>query len=55
MRHLLAKSIARAGSAKPEPEDVHFHLDSEGRPFVCDTPRCESPALSHSEVGSIRS
>ncbi len=55
MKHRVAKSIARAVSARPEHEDVHFHLDSEGRPFVCDTARCESPGLSHREVGSIRS
>jgi hypothetical protein len=54
MKYRIAKSIARAVSAKPEREDVHFHLDSDGRPFVCDDARCESPALSHGEVGFIR-
>jgi hypothetical protein len=43
MKHRIAKSIARAVSAKPERVDVHFHLDSDGRPFVCDIARCESP------------
>ena len=53
MKHRITQSIARAVSAKPKHEDVHFHLDSDGRPFVCDTARCESPALSHGEIGSI--
>jgi hypothetical protein len=53
MKYRIAKSIARAVSARPECEDVHFHLDSNGRPFVCDATRCESPALSHREVGFI--
>jgi hypothetical protein len=54
MTKRLARSIARALSPKPAREDVHFHLDSDGRPFVCDTARCESPALSHHELGFIR-
>lgn len=54
MKHRIAKSIARAVSAKPRRDDIHFHVDSDGRPFVCDTARCESPALSHDEVGFIR-
>ena len=54
MKYRIAKSIARAVAAKPEHADVHFHLDSNGRPFVCDTARCESPALSHGEVGFAR-
>jgi hypothetical protein len=55
MKYRVAQSIARVVSAKPEHEDIHFHLNSEGRPFVCDTTRCESPGLSPREVGSIRS
>ena len=54
MKHRIAKSIARAVSTKRSHEDVHFHLDSDGRPFVCDTVRCESPSLSHAEVGFVR-
>jgi hypothetical protein len=54
MKYRIARSIARAISEKPEREDVHFHLDSDGRPFVCDAARCESPALPHGEVGLIR-
>lgn len=51
MKFRIAKSVARVVPAKPAHADVHFHLDSDGRPFVCDTARCESPALSHAEVG----
>lgn len=54
MKHRIAKSIARVVSTKSERESVHFHLDSDGRPFVCDAARCESPALSHGELGFIR-
>jgi hypothetical protein len=54
MTYRIARSIARVLPAKPTREDVHFHLDSDGRPFVCDTARCESPALSLQEVGFIR-
>ena len=55
MKHRIAKSIARAVSTKPSHEDVHFHLDSDGRPFVCDIVRCDSPSLSQGEVGFVRS
>lgn len=30
----------------PAQHDVHFHIDSAGRPYVCDYARCESPAVS---------
>jgi hypothetical protein len=51
MTRRLAASIARALRTRPSHENVHFHLDSDGRPFVCDVDRCESPALSPGEVG----
>jgi hypothetical protein len=54
MKYRIPKSIARVLSAKPDREDLHFHLDSDGRPFVCDIACCESPAVSHREVGLIR-
>ncbi len=54
MKHRIAKSIARARLRKRSHEDVHFHLDSDGRPFVCDNVRCESPSPSRGEVGSFR-
>jgi hypothetical protein len=55
MTRRIAASIARALRTKPTPENVHFHADSDGRPFVCDVDRCESPALSRGEVGLARS
>jgi hypothetical protein len=51
MTRRLTASIARALRTKPTHENVHFHLDSDGRPFVCDVDRCESPALSPGEIG----
>jgi hypothetical protein len=50
MTRRIAASIARALRAKPTHDNVHFHVDSDGRPFVCDFDRCESPALSLVEV-----
>jgi hypothetical protein len=29
---------------------VHFHVDSAGRPFVCDYSRCDSPSLTQDEA-----
>jgi hypothetical protein len=51
MTRRIAATIARAVRTMPAHEDVHFHLGSDGRPFVCDFHRCESPELSPSEVG----
>jgi hypothetical protein len=32
--------------SRPTPtEPVHFHLGQDGRPAVCDAPRCESPGF----------
>jgi hypothetical protein len=31
--------------------EVHFHADGDGRAFVCDHHRCESPKLSGQELG----
>jgi hypothetical protein len=31
--------------------DVHFHVDSVGRPYVCDYARCDSPGLTADEAG----
>jgi hypothetical protein len=52
-RRILA-SIARTWRAKANDQHVHFHLHSDGQPFVCDVDRCESPALSAGEVGRAR-
>jgi hypothetical protein len=51
MKRRIAASIASAFHAGSHPENVHFHVDSGGRAFVCDYDRCESPALTPGEVG----
>ncbi len=33
--------------------DVHFHVDSVGRPYVCDYARCDSPGLTADEAGLL--
>ena len=30
--------------------DVHCHVDSVGRPYVCDYARCDSPGLTPNEA-----
>jgi hypothetical protein len=50
----MAATVARALRASSSRENVHFHLDSEGRLFVCDYDRCESPGLTPGEVGRTR-
>jgi hypothetical protein len=55
MTRRIAASIARALRTTRTHEHVHFHFDSNGRPFVCDVDRCESPAVSPDEVGLARS
>lgn len=38
---------------RPDPQaQVHFHLYADGRPYVCDLHRCDSPALSVREIAS---
>jgi hypothetical protein len=29
---------------------VHFHIDADGRAYVCDYARCDSPALTLKEA-----
>jgi hypothetical protein len=53
MKRRIAASIASAFRAGSHPENVHFHVDSGGRAFVCDYDRCESPALAPHEVRLI--
>jgi hypothetical protein len=37
--------------AASEQHDVHhFHVDSVGRPYVCDYARCDSPGLTSDEA-----
>ena len=53
----IAASVRRALRLTPTRmrDDVHFHLDTNGRPFVCDFHRCDSPSLSPGELGIARS
>jgi len=50
MTRRIAHSLRRALTAAPAREAVHFHLGHDGRAFVCDLARCESAALSLSDV-----
>jgi hypothetical protein len=49
----LKTSIGRAlrGCTDASRQPVHFHLSSDGRPFLCDVDRCESAALT---LGDLR-
>jgi hypothetical protein len=38
------------GSADPADQAVHFHLSSDGRPFVCDVHACNSAALTYGDL-----
>jgi hypothetical protein len=51
----LKTSIGRAlrGSVDPANQAVHFHLSSDGRPFVCDFHACDSAALALGELDSL--
>jgi hypothetical protein len=54
MASKLKNSIGRALRV-PTPdrtEPVHFHLASDGRPFVCDIHACDSAALTLGELQS---
>jgi hypothetical protein len=49
----IANSIGRVfrrGVPPAAPYDIHCHLDSVGRPYVCDYARCESPGLTADEA-----
>jgi hypothetical protein len=34
----------------PNPHSVHFHIDAEGRAFVCDASGCDGAALTLREA-----
>jgi hypothetical protein len=50
----LKTSMRRAlhRSVDPSHQTVHFHLSSDGHPFVCDVVACESAALTLGELGA---
>jgi hypothetical protein len=52
---MLKTAIGRAlrGSVDPANQAVHFHLSSDGRPFVCDVDACEPAALTFGELRAL--
>ena len=53
MTSRIAASVNRAlrrRTPATAQHDVHFHLDSVGRPYVCDYERCDSPSLTTAEA-----
>ena len=51
MRTKLTAPFRRAPRVDRSTHDhVHFHTDTDGRPYVCNVHRCESPQLSLAEV-----
>ena len=51
MTRRIANTIARAIHGDSTQDHVHFHAGSDGRPYVCDYQRCDSPGLTRREVG----
>jgi len=45
MPHLIHAVVSTVTRASRPRERVHFHTGDHGRPYVCDDPRCNSPAL----------
>jgi hypothetical protein len=50
MTSRLTASLRSILAPVPRRETTHFHLGHDGRAFVCDFHRCDSPALSLGEV-----
>ncbi len=51
MTSRIAASVNRAlRRVIPVQHDVHCHVDSGGRPYVCDYARCDSPGLTPDEA-----
>lgn len=45
MTHLLHEALAAVTRALRPNERVHFHAGDHGHPYLCENPRCSSPAL----------
>jgi hypothetical protein len=45
MIHAAIGTVTRALSPNRAVERVHVHAGDHGRPYVCEDPRCSSPAL----------
>jgi len=43
--HPLVAAVTRMFVSDRARDRVHFHAGEHGRPYVCDDPRCDSPAL----------
>jgi hypothetical protein len=54
MKRRITATIAHALRRNSIRESVHFHTDSEGRAFVCDYDRCDSPAVGEVSVSRER-
>lgn len=50
MTSMIGATIRRMLTARPSRETVHFHLHTDGQPFVCDRAPCDSPGLTLDEV-----
>lgn len=48
--NLRIDAIRRAFVGRGTSDPVHFHLQGEGRPLVCDLSHCESPGLTVKDV-----
>jgi hypothetical protein len=47
----LCAGVAQALRTHDSPDaHVHFHSGNDGRPYVCENPRCESPSLDPAEA-----
>jgi hypothetical protein len=53
MRNTITAPFRRVMRAQQQTtiHEVHFHADTQGRAFVCDHHRCESPRLDTHELG----
>jgi hypothetical protein len=49
LKTMIGRTLS--GSVDPAKQAVHFHLSSDGRPFVCDVHACDSAALT---IGDLR-
>ena len=45
MSHLIHEVLDTVTRALRPTERVHFHAGDHGRPYLCENPRCNSPAL----------
>jgi hypothetical protein len=45
MTQLLHEALGAVARALRPAERVHFHAGDHGRPYLCENPRCSSPAL----------